>query len=290
MGVSPPAQTWAVPRYVHDVAAGEFLNVGVVLLAPAHRYLEARIQTNIGRVRKAFPAVDGDGHKELMRYLQTRFDERQAQMAEELAYDPLPENAGIVAAQILPRDDSSLQWSPLGSGLTADPAAELAHLYARLVTVNDGPKAEGGRGDDVVWSVYRAPLYRQKVMPHLRPHKVVAENDEVEFAYAWKNHHWHCLEPFSLDYLNVESIKDKAHRLLGQMAGVRSVVGNHRLYLMVGEPQIEEYKVPAQRYLNLLYKELPLPTEIIRENEAEQFSRDFAQKIQDHLTEEPAPL
>jgi hypothetical protein len=283
------AYTYTTLRYVHDVAAGEFLNVGVVLLAPAHRYLEARIQTNIGRVRRAFPAVDGEGHKDLMRYLQTRFDERQAQMAEELPYDPLPENAGIVAAQVLPKDDSSLQWSPLGSGLTADPAAELARLYARFVTVNDGPKTEVGRGDDVVWSVYRAPLVRQKVLPHLRPHKVVAENDEVEFEHAWKNDNWHCLEPFSLDYLNAESIKDKAHRLLGQMAGVRSVVGNHRLYLMVGEPQIEKYKAPAQRYLNLLYKELPLPTEIIRENEAEQFSRDFARKIEEHAADEPVP-
>jgi hypothetical protein len=277
------AYTYTTLRYVHDIAAGEFLNVGVVLLAPACRYLEARIQTNIGRVRKAFPAVDGDAHKELMRYLQTCFDARQTQMSEELPYEPLPRDAGVVAAHILPKDDSSLQWSPLGSGLTADPAAELTRLYARLVTANEGPKNETGRGDDVIWSVYRAPLLRDKVLPYLQPHKVVAENDEVEFEHAWKNDSWHCLEPFSLDYLNAESIKDKAHRLLGQMAGVKRVIQNHRLYLMVGEPQIEKYKAPAERYLNLLAKELPLPTEIIREDQAEQFSRDFAKKIQEHV-------
>jgi hypothetical protein len=169
-----------------------------------------------------------------------------------------------------------------------DPTEELDRLYARLVTANDGPKLEIGRGDEVVWSIYRTPLSRQKVLPHLRPHTVVAENDEVEFEHAWKNDEWHCLEPFSLDYLNAESIKDKAHRLLGQMAGVRAAIGNHRLYLMVGEPQIEKYKAPAERYLNLLHKELPLPTEIIRENEAEQFSREFARKIAAHIADEVA--
>lgn len=86
-----------------------------------------------------------------------------------------------------------------------------------------------------------------------------------------------------LDYLDAESIKNKAHRLLGQMFGVKSVVqDNHRLYLLVGEPQLKECKASAQRYLNLLYKELPLPTEIVREAEAEAFSREFAQKIEEH--------
>ena len=284
------AYTYTILRYVHDVTTGESLNVGVVLLAPSSRFLSARIQINHGRLRKAFPNLDGDTHRDLMRYLQSSFDGWQARMEQELPFDGQPADAGSIAARVLPRDDSSLQWSPLGGGLTDDPAGELSRLYTRLVTANDDPKKDARRDDNVIWSVYRAPLVREKVLSHLQPHKVVAENDEVEFDHAWKNHQWHCLEPFSLDYLNAESIKDKAHRLLGQMAGVRSAIVNHRLYLMVGEPQIEKYKAPAQRYLNLLHKELPLPTEIIHENDADQFSRDFSRKIQEHLAEAPASL
>lgn len=281
------AYTYTILRYVHDVAAGEFLNVGVVLLAPDRRYLEARLQTNFGRLKSAFPSITGEQHRELMRYLQQRFNEWQTRIVEELAYEPLPENAEVAAARILPKDDSSLQWSPAGGGLTSDPRLELNRLYERMVTANDSPKPESRRGDEVVWSVYRSSLAKAKVLPYLTPHKVTAEHDEVEFEHAWKNHHWHCLQPFSLDYLDADSIKAKAHRLLGQMIGVRDVILDHRLYLMVGEPQIEKCKAPAQRYLNLLLEALPLPTVAIRESDAESFSQEFAEKIRDF---EPAKV
>ena len=38
-----------------------------------------------------------------------------------------------VAQQILPADDSSLQWSPAGGGITDDPAETLNHLFQRFV-------------------------------------------------------------------------------------------------------------------------------------------------------------
>ena len=281
------AYTYTILRYVHDVTTGESLNVGVVLLAPKSRFLSARIQTNYGRLRKAFPNLDGDSHRDLMRYLQNSFDELQAKMEQELPFGTQPENAADVAARVLPRDDSSLQWSPVGSGLCSDPSAELTRLFARLVTANDAPSAATGRNDEAVWSTYREPLAREKVIPHLRPHNVATENDEHVFEHAWQNHAWHCLEPFSLDLLDAENIKAKAHRLLGQMIGVRAAVSDCRLYLMVGEPQLEKCRRAAHRALNLLHNDLPesLATKIIRESEADAFSRDFAENIRNHIAE-----
>ena len=71
------------------------------------------------------------------------------------------------------------------------------------------------------------------------------------------------------------------------MIGVRSAVSDCRLYLMVGEPQLEKCKPAAHRALNLLNKDLPdsLATKIIRESEADAFSREFAQNIRDHIAE-----
>ncbi len=279
------AYTYTILRYVHDVTTGEALNIGVVLHAPSQRFVSARIQTNFGRLRKAFPNLDGDAHRELMRYIQTSFDQLQEQTEQELPYDPQPQDAGAVAARILPKDDSSLQWSPLGSGICAAPAEELTRLFARLVTANDAPKAESGRNDEAVWSNFREPLAREKVLPFLQPHSVVAENDEHVFEHAWKNHNWHCLQPFSLDLLDADNIKAKSHRLLGQMIGVREAVVNYRLYLMIGEPQLDKCKPAATRALNLLRKDLPLKTEIIRESEADGFSREFANGIRQHIAE-----
>lgn len=279
------AYTYTILRYVHDVTTGESLNVGVVLLAPSSRYLSARIQPNYGRLRKAFPNLDGDAHRDLMRYLQSSFDELQTKMEQELPFGTPPEDAGAAAARILPRDDSSLQWSAVGGGICSDPSAELSRLFARLVTANDAPKSDSGRNDEAVWSTYRESLAREKILPHLKPHSVATENDEHVFEHAWKNDNWHCLQPFSLDLLDAENIKAKSHRLLGQMIGVRSAVSNDHLYLMVGEPQLEKCKPAAVRALNLLRKDLPLSTTIIHESEAEGFSREFAESIRKHLAE-----
>lgn len=280
------AYTYTILRYVHDVAAGEALNVGIVLFAPAIRYLGARLQPNFGRLRKAFPALDGDAHRDLMRYLQRRFDKLQEELTTEFPFESHPSDARVAAVRVLPKDDSSLQWSPLGSGLSEDPEAELNGLYTRLVTANDGPKAAAGRADDAVWSIYRGPLAQEKVLSHLVPHKVIAENDEKEFEHAWKNSKWHCLEPLSLDLLDAESIRNKAHRLLGQMYGVREGLRNHILYLMVGEPQLEKCKPAGERVLNLLRNDLPIPNVIVREGEAAEFSRAFARKIDEHASED----
>ena len=43
------------------------------------------------------------------------------------------------ASRILPHDDSSLQWSKLGSGLTRDPSCELESLFDRMVLQHDRP-------------------------------------------------------------------------------------------------------------------------------------------------------
>src|SRR5690606_24123057 len=102
------------------------------------------------------------------------------------------------------------------------------------------------------------------------------------FEHAWKNDQWHCLLPLSLDLLDPDSIKAKAHRVLGQMVGVRQEVKHDHLYLMVGEPQLEKCKPAAARALNLLRQDLPLHSIIVKENEAESFSQTFAAQIRTH--------
>ena len=47
------AYSYTILRYVHDVVAGEFLNVGVVMHAPAGGALLVRTQTAIGRLRES---------------------------------------------------------------------------------------------------------------------------------------------------------------------------------------------------------------------------------------------
>jgi Protein of unknown function (DUF3037) len=49
---------YTVLRYVHDIATGEFVNVGVVVYAPKVRYLQAEMRFICGRLARVF--LDGD--------------------------------------------------------------------------------------------------------------------------------------------------------------------------------------------------------------------------------------
>lgn len=62
-----------------------------------------------------FPGVNAEHFKSLMRYIQSRFEERGARLSSELPFTPASSVIEI-AQSVLPKDDSSLQWSPAGSG------------------------------------------------------------------------------------------------------------------------------------------------------------------------------
>ena len=111
--------TYTVLRYVHDTVTGEFVNVGVAVYAPEVRYASALCRTTYSRLSKTFPGMDGDSFKSLMRFIQSRFEEFGGRLAGELPFQTSPKTALELAESILPRDDSSLQWSPVGSGLAA---------------------------------------------------------------------------------------------------------------------------------------------------------------------------
>jgi len=119
-------------RYVHDVVTGEFANIGLVLYAPGPRFLEARFTTSYKRLNAIFLKIDHLHFRTLMRYLANKFEELGAEIRDGLHVPPVTALTEIVR-QVLPPDDSSLQWSGQGVGFTADPAVTLGELYKRFV-------------------------------------------------------------------------------------------------------------------------------------------------------------
>ena len=86
-----------------------------------------------------------------VRFIQTRFEEHAAKLSTELPLEGKPKSVMEIAASILPRDDSSLQWSEPGGGITEDPAATLEQLYTRLVGKYEQRARVPSRTDDEVW-------------------------------------------------------------------------------------------------------------------------------------------
>ena len=150
--------TYSVLRYVHDITTGEFINAGVVLYSREASYASALCRSTFGRLSKAFPGVDGDHFKRLMRFVQSRIEEIGDRLKTQLPLDGRPATVLDIAHAVLPADDSSLQWSPPGSGLSESLSQTLESLFQRLVLRYDERIQAERRTDDEVWRKYRRSL------------------------------------------------------------------------------------------------------------------------------------
>jgi hypothetical protein len=274
------AYTYTLLRYVHDVTSGEFANVGVVLFAPDARYAGAICRDTLGRLSRMFPDMDRDGFKSLMRYIESRVDAMGERLRGELPLETMPTDAGFLARSVLPHDDSSLQWGPVGGGLCADPTQKLEELFLRYITRYDEKNDLKTRTDDEVWSRFKRALDEKHVTSRLTPKKISVADDEVEFARAYKNEQWHCIEPVSFDLALPDSIKHKAHQWLGQITSVRGAEP-FRVYFLVGAPKAPELHDSFRNALKILHK-VPVEHEIVPEDSADTFADRFGKLITAH--------
>jgi hypothetical protein len=118
---------YCVLRVVPDVERAEFLNAGVVLFARQAGFLAAQVALDRARLETLSPGCDA---APIARHLEVL--ERVA------AGDP---TGGPIASMepserfnwIAAPSSTVVQPSPVHTGVTADPAAKLAQLFARLV-------------------------------------------------------------------------------------------------------------------------------------------------------------
>ena len=119
---------YAIVRVVPRVERGEFLNAGVVLFCRRRGFLAARTALDAAALQALAPGCDGEEIRALL-----------ATIEKVAAGDP----AGGPIAALEPSErfhwmtapaSTIVQPSPVHTGLTDDPAAELEHLFDRLVT------------------------------------------------------------------------------------------------------------------------------------------------------------
>lgn len=274
--------TYIVLRYVHDIATGEFLNVGVALLAPEKRYVNAVCRTSFHRLKLAFPSLDGDSFRSAMRHVTHSFERFQQELLDELALRSDCSDVTAFAHAVLGPDDSSLQWSQMGSGVTTDPERALEQLYERLVMAYESKSVVHRRQDEDVWKRFSHVLQRRQVLKHFTPKTISVQDDQLEFKHAWKNGVWHCLAPVSFDLASPDSIRDKAHKWLGQIASVAGANEPFKLYFLVGEPTQSELRAAFESALSILSK-APVDREVISEADADALSDKLAAEVEAHL-------
>jgi hypothetical protein len=270
-------------RYLHDVVTGEFANIGVVLYSAEQRYLEARFTTSYERLNAIFLKIDHLHYRALMRYLANRFDEIAADIRDGLHVPPVTALTEIVR-QVLPPDDSSLQWSEQGGGFTEELVKTMDELFNRLVERYIAGAEQVSRTDDEIAKPFKARLGR--VAEKLAEKKIETKDYQYDFRFAWKNDIWHLYEPVSFDLVDPNSIREKANRWLGRGVALHdaSVREKFKIHFILGEPRQDDTKAAFENALHLLEK-IPGQKQLVRENDVEDFAERVTEEIGSHDAE-----
>ena len=133
MGAPRNPFQYAIVRVVPDIARGECLNAGVVLLCRPKRYLGARVGLDPARLAAVAPGLESAA-------VQAHLD------AIVRIANGDPDGGPIAQLGIAERfhwlvapSSTIIQASEAHTGLCADPAAELDHLFESLVVAPPPP-------------------------------------------------------------------------------------------------------------------------------------------------------
>lgn len=273
--------SFSVLRYIHDIVTAEFINVGVVLYAPKARFLSAICTSRYGRVSKMFSNVAGDHFKQVTRYIQAKLEEEGERLVTELPFEKLPASVIDFATRVLPVDDSSLQFSPEGYGVTVRPQETLEQIYNRYVEKYYEKVEKHSRSDEDIWKVYKKPLEEKRILANLMPHQIIGVNYDYEFKYCWKNEQWRIQEPVSFDLVEASSITDKANAWLGRITSLYDGGESFNLNMLIGAPQDERLKSAFIKAQNIMHK-MPCKHNFIHEDEAADFAENLKKEIEAH--------
>lgn len=150
-----------------------------------------------------------------------------------------------------------------------------------MVMRYDEKPESAGRSDDEVWRHFKRNLEERRLLQHFQPKRIAVKDDEVEFQYSWKNGKWNCLEPISFDLAAPDSIKDKAHKWLGQIASLQGGSEAFKVYLLLGAPQQEQLQPAFSNAISILGK-IPGEKEIVLEKDAPDWAAHIAEEVSAH--------
>ncbi len=273
--------SFSILRYVHDPVTQEFVNIGVAVYSREAGFLRAMCSTHYSRITRMFAKIDGNRFRQLTMYVEEKIGEIGASLASALPFEPTLAIEQLLA-RVLPPDDSSVQFSHAGVGLTQDLNKTVVELFDRYVDRYASIAESSRRNEEAIWrTAFREPLERRNVIAYFEPKRIVAPNYEYEFQRAWKNNMWRLYEPVSFDLADGSLIVEKANRWVGRAMSLNDSSEEFKIHLLLGEPadsQLQGAFIKAQNILN----KIPGNRELIRESDAEAFAEEFEKEIREH--------
>jgi hypothetical protein len=268
--------TYCILRYVHDHAAGEALNIGVMLHCPAQRFLDVTFDFRFERLSSAFAEFDGAQYRTTLRRFELALERFKNVLTErqDSLFQQDHDLHSIVAA-LWPDPDLSFQSGPIMAGLTEDAHVELKALLDKFVLDQYERKERPRRTSDDVWETFKEPLRERHLLAKVEARSFGSPDFEYVFERAIKNGRWHVLESVSFDYARSETLQERAIDYLGIGTALQQNQELGTLFLLVGRPTSQSHQRAYERAKHLLER-IPVRHEIVEETEANTFADRLA--------------
>lgn len=271
---------FSVLRYVHDTLTGEFVNVGVVVYCKKEKWISAQCRNTYARVSAVFPNLNSSHFRKMMKFVQSEFHNANERLHTELQFTEI-KSLQTLLHKVLPKDDSSLQWSTVSAGISLDLDSELSILFDRYVSHYDAKAMRDRRTEQDIWKDFKKTLEAFSLAEEFQPKRISVKDDEIEFQHSWKNGIWHCIEPISFDLSDGDYFKDKAHKWLGQLSSIQDSSDAFKVYLLVSPPTEEALQPAFKKALSILNK-IPVESEIYLERDAPKLAEEIQRKMEIH--------
>ena len=278
--MSKAAYTFQVLKYSPDPAAGEVLNIGVILCCPDALYLEVALDHKFERLSTAFSDFDGESYRYMVRRFESAVDRIKEEQSQTL-FQRAQKDVNEISAEIWPDRDLGIKVGPGLAGVTDNPAQTLSQIFDRMVLSQYVTEEKAARSDEDVWTIYKKPLQRRQLTAHLIPKVISTPEFNIEFEHAFKNERWHVLQPVSFDLVKSDSIQRKAVQWLGNGTALEGQGELGTLFLLLGRPQQRSITPAYERARHLLGR-IPIKHEIVEEDNAEDFAEMFDKFMHRH--------
>lgn len=243
---------FALIKYRPDAAAGECLNVGVVMWCPTEgRLVDAAVTTHYRRLSNCFRNFDGRSYRKMAQQLNALLKrcEGRRDVADSLAK---------VLDYIVPDLGASFQYSDIKGGLVSEPAERFKELMHFFVLRHENRQDRERRNDDAVWTGIKSTLRDAGVLKLLRPKvRIATDKYDYEFRAGWQNGKTHVLEALSFDYAHQGEVIEKATIWTGRLFNLADAqFAMHAIVSPPTEPQLRPY---FDRAMGILRSARPAP-------------------------------
>jgi hypothetical protein len=214
---------FALLRYRHDIASGEFANIGVVLLDTDSRKILHKVSDKYHRVSEFFAGINGTTFHTRVKHLDRALQLCNADLLQPDLIEGTTDSLESVLGEVLPPDESCFEPSGVMYGVTDSPAERIAELFEEFVGRYEKNTEQEGRNEREIGRAVERAIKQSDVVHRVKfAYSIQAPKYEYQFKAGWKNGQTQVLDPISLDLLKPSQIVEKASHWSGRLFNLQN--------------------------------------------------------------------